>query len=424
MKLPINQVVLMAGLVFAMAAGMALGLTTGLFKGPEAASAQVPGVVADKSDTGDGTYEPGETFAYRLSFSQTSQTSETGQWHDVLPPQLDFVSLSASTAGLTCDGTTTITCSLAALVLPGTYSIDVNVMVNQSAACGPLVNQLVEGPPGFGFLADTVTSQIVNCQEQPLFRLCKEWVPQGAIAANRDFTFNVSDNSEFPTVQVTIPNVAEDGVPVCVLVSAAIGPIEVTETGIGGFDTPEWELEGFPEGDGPTAIFLLLNGVCPSDISPSLVERLVQVVPSGNNISCTVTFINEDNDTTTTTTPTIVVCPRCNTVTATIPPPTATQTPPPATATNTQPPSTQPPATATPTTGVATQAPGLTDAQRTATAVAAARTAAAQSTPIAPRTGGGTSGGAGGALNLALFAAGLIVLSSGLSLIAVRGRRS
>ena len=118
--------------------------------------------------------------------------------------------------------------------------------------------------------------------------------------------------------------------------------------------------------------------------------------------------------------------------TATTPPPTGTTTPPAATGTPSAatgtPSVTQPPATATvtrtPAAAVGTVAPGLTDEQRTATAVAAARTAAAgQSTPIAPRTGGAAAEGGGGQLNVALAAAGLLVLSGGLALVATRSRR-
>jgi hypothetical protein len=261
--------------------------------------------------------------------------------------------------------------------------------------------------------------------ENPVFQLCKEWRPQGAIATPRDFTFHVADSGLGLGVDVTIPNVAEDGERRCILLSAAAGPIAITETGIDGFDVPLIYFGGEPLGPGFTIEFGLLSAVCgmTTQLLVGQTEALVQ--PGSGEPNCTITFINEDNDVPTVTrtpTPTIVVCAICNR-TPTPPPATATATSPPATATNTSPPGTQPPATATPTTGVATLAPGLTDAQRTATAVAAARTAAAQITPIAPRTGDAGAGGAGGTLNIALLAAGLIVLSSGLGLVAMRGKR-
>ena len=271
-----------------------------------------------------------------------------------------------------------------------------------------------------------------------VFELCKVWRLNGEVDDPRPFTFNVSDISQTiqnPTTPIVISGVVEDGEAACVELAAAPGIINIEEVIPDGFDDPEWQSDSEQLQPGAFASFVLSTfGGCNDQLTFAQVrEALISVVTPGAPTSCTITFYNEELDepppvTTTpvtpsvtiTSTPTIVVCVICN---RTVTPPPATSTPTtPATVTATNPPSTQPPATATATT-VATQAPGLTDAQRTATAVAAARTAAAQATPIAPRTGGGAMGGAGGTLNIALLAAGLIVLSSGLSLVAVRGRR-
>src|SRR4029079_3760613 len=100
--------------------------------------------------------------------------------------------------------------------------------------------------------------------------------------------------------------------------------------------------------------------------------------------------------------------------------PTATNTPVPPPPTNT--PVAPPPPTATPTTGSGSTT--LTDENRTQTAIAAAKTAAAQLTPIAPLTRAGARAGSGnGALNLAFAVAGMVTLGAGLSLIAARRRR-
>jgi hypothetical protein len=253
------------------------------------------------------------------------------------------------------------------------------------------------------------------------FQLCKIWTPQGVIASNRSFTFNVSDTSQ--TQQIVVSNVAENGVPVCVPVTANLGVVDITETVPGGFDTPHWNRDGREvddSGDDDFMEMFLEADTCFSNETALRAAEAADVVAEND---CIVTFTNEDNDTpppspspSTSPTPFDPPCPRCNTPAV----PTATNTPVPPPPTNT--PVAPPPPTATPTTGSGSTT--LTDENRTQTAIAAAKTAAAQFTPIAPRTGDGAGAGSGnGALNLAFAVAGMVTLGAGLSLIAARRRR-
>jgi hypothetical protein len=424
-----SQIVLIGGMLLALFAGMVLGLTTGLFKGPREAHAQPsPGNALFhlcKEWVPNGVLNGSQTFSFMVS--DTSQG----------PPQSFDITVMEG-GGAVCrileaqpgriDVTETVPSNFdppswaSDTEQPTTGNLAIFTLFFDSSCVSGLVANFALVTPGQGPTTCIITffNQDTIPIQDPVFRLCKEWRPQGAIAPPRAFTFNVADESIGLSPPVTIPNVAEDGQPDCLLLAATAGVVQITETGIAGFDTPEREIDGFNIGSGFTIDFLLDANSCAPRIEDGggQAETFVRVVEDGD-IACTITFINEDNDAPPRT---IVVCPNCN-ATPTPPPPTATPTSPPATATNTSPPGTQPPATATPTAGVATLAPGLTDAQRTATAVAAARTAAAQSTPIAPRTGDAGAGGAGGTLNIALLAAGLIVLSSGLGLVAMRGKR-
>jgi hypothetical protein len=253
------------------------------------------------------------------------------------------------------------------------------------------------------------------------FQLCKIWTPQGLIASNRSFTFNVSDTSQ--TQQIVVSSVAENGVPVCVPVTANLGSIQISETVPAGFDTPQWALDSAQDTDSDTGSsmnFVLEVETCFSQRHQLTAANLVAAAPVND---CTITFTNEDNDTpppspspSTSPTPFDPPCPRCNT--PAVPTPTNTPVPPPPTNTPVAP----PPPTATPTTGSGSTT--LTDENRTQTAIAAAKTAAAQFTPIAPRTGDGAGAGSGnGAQNLAFAVAGMVTLGAGLSLIAARRRR-
>ena len=433
-----SQIVLTGGMLLALVGGMVLGLATGLLEGPREAHAQPsPGHAffqLCKQWESSGDQDPPRTFSF--SVSDTEQAPVPVAIENVTeggPPVCVTISALA--------GQVNISETIAGGFNTPEFASDtgerqtgsfVSIMLSPISSClfASSIPLIGNTESLVTVVQDGATSCRITFYNQqtgpdPVFRLCKEWRPQGAIAAPRDFTFNVGDSSPNSLVQVTIPDVAEDGERRCILLSASAGPIAITETGIDGFDVPLIYFGGEPLGPGFTIEFGLLSTVC-GITTQSLVRQTDALVqPGSGEANCTITFINEDNDVPTVTrtpTPTIVVCAICNRTT-TPPPATATATSPPATATNTSPPGTQPPATATPTTGVATQAPGLTDAQRTATAVAAARTAAAQTTPIAPRTGDAGAGGAGGTLNIALLAAGLIVLSSGLGLVAMRGKR-
>ena len=287
-----------------------------------------------------------------------------------------------------------------------------------STALGLTLNELVT----------EVTGEVPRCTitffnsdtEEPTptstILICKEWPSNGVLSGSRTFHFDVSDNAEQRTMPIS--GVVEGGSEVCEAVTVPDGQVRVTEQVPAGFDEPHLDFGGLDQSADNSITFFVSQGEC--SLRDPNSEQLVQAIVAA---SCILTFTNSDNDTATvTTTPTIVVCPRCNTVTATVPPPTSTPTPPPATATQPPPTATQPPPTATPT-SITGGTGGLTDAQRTQTAVAAARTAAAQQTPLPPRTGLGSDSGGAGGVNLALFALGLLVLSGGLGIIAVRSRR-
>ena len=298
---------------------------------------------------------------------------------------------------------------------------------------------------GFGLSRGAQEAHAIPITEpQVIFELCKAWLPSGLESEPIDFQFNVSDSSEVPPVTVTIQDVPEE-IPgeeaACILLSVSTGRVEVTEVVPDGFvDPPVWFVGTIGEGGGiitggesATAAFFIDELGCygPDQLTVgTLRQAQVQEVQDGEPV-CTLVFFNIQTEdpppsvtvtVTATTTPPPAVCAICNRLT----PPASTSTPVPPTntpAASTPVPNTPIPPTATATTSVATQSPGLTDEQRTATAVAAARTAAAAATPIAPRTGDGAPAGTGQGTNLALILVALVMVGSGLTLVAAKGRR-
>ncbi|MBA4181634.1 MAG: hypothetical protein C0506_13670, partial [Anaerolinea sp.] len=126
-----------------------------------------PGVT--KVDSGDGTYDLGESFYWTLTFNLAQgETTQSFTFTDPLPGAVNFVSLTNEVdpdSKLSCSELSgTVTCTLAtgagSTSGASVYSIRVNVTVKTNATCGPVTNNVLDAV-GATVASDGVT--IAGC---------------------------------------------------------------------------------------------------------------------------------------------------------------------------------------------------------------------------------------------------------------------
>lgn len=131
---------------------------------------------------GDGNYSPTEWFTFTLAF-QVSGAALTSamNWNDQLPDGIGFVGLGTSVNPgnqLNCGGNQTtdeVFCSLQAGTPVGTYSYNVTVEVEETAVCGPVVNNVRIGAiAGEGDIVATDTVTITGCFQNPTVSKVKD----------------------------------------------------------------------------------------------------------------------------------------------------------------------------------------------------------------------------------------------------------
>ena len=124
---------------------------------------------ASKSDTGDGTYNLGESFVWNLSWNVTGgTTNQAFNYVDVLPAQIEFDTTPLGTevdpgSRLSCTtGSGTVNCTLASGAIVGVYTQPVNVKVKTAAACGPVTNNMTSDTAQ-GPIVASDTVQVAGC---------------------------------------------------------------------------------------------------------------------------------------------------------------------------------------------------------------------------------------------------------------------